>query len=191
MTCPQCGADNPGNNKFCMKCGAELPAAVEAGADAGQQPAAGGSSFGYNTPPAPSFNTPAFGSQTMPGMVWRQDQLAGVGTRFVSVIIDGIVLWVIDLVLSIIHLSALTSLASLIYFGYFWSTTGQTPGSMVMKIKVVRADGQPLSIATGVLRYIGYVISCVVVFIGLLWALWDPYKQGWHDKIASTVVIRA
>jgi uncharacterized RDD family membrane protein YckC len=40
------------------------------------------------------------------------------------------------------------------------------------------------------LRYVGYVISTLVCYIGLIWAAFDSRKQGWHDKIASTVVVQ-
>ena len=37
---------------------------------------------------------------------------------------------------------------------------------------------------------VGYVVSSMVCYIGLIWAAFDPRKQGWHDKIAGTVVTR-
>jgi uncharacterized RDD family membrane protein YckC len=60
-----------------------------------------------------------------------------------------------------------------------------------MNIKVARTDGASLTIGTGIVRYIGFLLSTVVIFLGVLWVLWDPNKQGWHDKIANTVVVRA
>jgi uncharacterized RDD family membrane protein YckC len=41
-----------------------------------------------------------------------------------------------------------------------------------------------------VLRYVGFVISIIPLAIGLIWAGFDPRKQGWHDKIAGTYVVR-
>ena len=111
-------------------------------------------------------------------------------TRFVAVVIDIVALAILYGILNAIHLGGLDSLAGTIYFVYCWSTTGQTLGDMAMKIKVARTDGQPLSIGTGIVRYVGYAISIAVIFIGVLWVLWDPNKQGWHDKIANTVVVR-
>ena len=40
-----------------------------------------------------------------------------------------------------------------------------------------------------VLRYIGYYVSMIPLFLGILWVALDPKKQGWHDKIAGTVVV--
>jgi uncharacterized RDD family membrane protein YckC len=42
----------------------------------------------------------------------------------------------------------------------------------------------------GLLRYVGFIIAALPLLIGLIWAAFDARKQGWHDKIASTVVIR-
>jgi uncharacterized RDD family membrane protein YckC len=41
------------------------------------------------------------------------------------------------------------------------------------------------------LRYIGLIISCIAFFIGVIWVAFDANKQGWHDKIASTYVVKA
>ena len=40
------------------------------------------------------------------------------------------------------------------------------------------------------LRYVGYIVSGIAIGLGFLWIIWDDKKQGWHDKIASTKVIR-
>ncbi len=41
-----------------------------------------------------------------------------------------------------------------------------------------------------IIRYIGYIPSILVFCIGLFWVAFDPKKQGWHDKMAKTVVVR-
>jgi uncharacterized RDD family membrane protein YckC len=79
------------------------------------------------------------------------------------------------------------------YFVYFWSQRdGQTIMNKAFNIKVVRADGSPMTVSTGIVRYIGYILNSIIfgLPIGWLWAAWDPNKQGWHDKIAGTYVIR-
>jgi uncharacterized RDD family membrane protein YckC len=40
------------------------------------------------------------------------------------------------------------------------------------------------------IRYVGLIISCLVIFIGVIWAAFDANKQGWHDKIAGTYVVK-
>ena len=79
------------------------------------------------------------------------------------------------------------------YFTYFWSAAGngQTLGSRALNIRVVKTDGSYLDYFGAFLRYIGFVISCAAFFLGVIWAAFDAQKQGWHDKIASTYVVRA
>jgi uncharacterized RDD family membrane protein YckC len=76
------------------------------------------------------------------------------------------------------------------YYPYFWVRSGQTPGKRLLHLKVVRCDGQPLSWGTAIGRYLGYIVSALPLYLGFLWILWDRNKQGFHDKIAGTVVVR-
>jgi uncharacterized RDD family membrane protein YckC len=78
---------------------------------------------------------------------------------------------------------------SLAYFIVAWSRSGQTIGKMAVGIKVVGADGQPPSGGRAVLRYIGYIISGLVLALGYFWVIYDQKRQGWHDKIAGTYVV--
>ena len=41
-----------------------------------------------------------------------------------------------------------------------------------------------------IVRYLGYFVSTIPLGLGLLWVAFDPRKQGWHDKLAGTVVVR-
>jgi uncharacterized RDD family membrane protein YckC len=77
------------------------------------------------------------------------------------------------------------------YFTYFWST-GATPGMRLFRLRVVDADTQEhIGLGRALLRYVGFLISSFCCDIGLIWAAFDGRKQGWHDKIAGTVVILA
>jgi uncharacterized RDD family membrane protein YckC len=61
----------------------------------------------------------------------------------------------------------------------------------LLEIKLVRADGvTPVSFSRGFLRWAGMEISGIVLFLGYLWILVDKKKQGWHDKIARTYVVK-
>ena len=78
-----------------------------------------------------------------------------------------------------------------LYHSVFTCLRGQTPGKMALGIKVVREDGQAPGPAYAVLReIIGKVVSTIPLFLGFLRIAWDPWKQGSHDKIAGTHVIR-
>ena len=77
-------------------------------------------------------------------------------------------------------------------FVAFWIARGATPGKMVIGARIVDATtGGPLKPAQAVLRYIGYYVSAIPLFLGLLWVGIDKRKQGWHDKLAGTLVVRA
>ena len=73
----------------------------------------------------------------------------------------------------------------------FWIALGATPGKMAISARIVdAATGRPASRGQLVTRYVGYFVSTFPLFIGLLWVAWDGKKQGWHDKLAGTVVVR-
>ena len=78
-----------------------------------------------------------------------------------------------------------------LYFIIMWGRKGATLGKMAMGIRIVRTNGSNISYGTAFLRYIGYqFISPALFLLGFLWMLWDNREQTWHDKIASTCVIR-
>jgi uncharacterized RDD family membrane protein YckC len=73
----------------------------------------------------------------------------------------------------------------------FWRFRGATPGKMLFKARIVKSSnlGQPSSgRLTG--RFFAYLVSFVPVCLGFLWIAFDKRKQGWHDKLAGTVVVR-
>jgi uncharacterized RDD family membrane protein YckC len=79
----------------------------------------------------------------------------------------------------------------LLYFVILWSKFGGTLGQRMLGLHVVdAATGQNIGIGRSIGRFVGYVISAALLYIGLIWAAFDPRKQGWHDKIASTFVVR-
>ena len=73
----------------------------------------------------------------------------------------------------------------------FWYYRGATPGKMVVSAVIVdaRTFGRP-SVAQLIGRYVGYYVSTIPLCACLIWVAFDPRKQGWHDKMANTVVIR-
>jgi len=74
----------------------------------------------------------------------------------------------------------------------FWVYRQATPGKMAIGARIVDAQtGGPPSTRQLVMRYLGYYVSTIPLLLGLIWVAFDPRKQGWHDKIAGTVVVRA
>ena len=77
---------------------------------------------------------------------------------------------------------------------YLWlvSTRGQSPGKIVVGIKIVRMDGSSLGFGGALMReIIGKIVSSVIFYLGYIWILFDGKRQGWHDKIAGTYVVKA
>lgn len=73
---------------------------------------------------------------------------------------------------------------------WFWVKYLGTPGKMLLKIQVVDAKtGEALSTPQAIGRYLGYYVSIIPLFLGLIWVAFDKKKQGFHDKLAGTVVI--
>ena len=82
-------------------------------------------------------------------------------------------------------------LVAFVYFPAMWAWQGQTLGQKVFGLYVVDAHtGLRISASRALLRYLGIVIGTWALFIGLIWAAFDVRKQGWHDKMASTFVVK-
>ncbi|HKO67646.1 MAG TPA: RDD family protein [Burkholderiaceae bacterium] len=74
----------------------------------------------------------------------------------------------------------------------FWLYRQATPGKMVLSLRVVDADtGGTLSVGQSIGRYLAYYVSMIPLLLGFIWVAFDRRKQGWHDKLAGTVVIRS
>lgn len=88
-------------------------------------------------------------------------------------------------------ISGLLQLGSIVYYVGFWTWRGQTPGKMLLGLRIVRdSDAVKPGLARSILRYVGYIISGIPLFLGFIWIAFDGRKQGWHDKISGTVVLR-
>lgn len=138
-------------------------------------------------------------------------------SRFLAFLIDNIALSVIAWLLSLVLLP-LTGIADqsggslfgmiagfagmvvafillllqFLYFGWLWSTSGQSLGMRVTNIRVTRRDGGTLSMVRAGLRgTVGYWISGLVFGLGFLWAAFDGRKEAWHDKLFDTAVVTA
>ena len=77
------------------------------------------------------------------------------------------------------------------YFTLFHGGAGQTPGKMIAQIRVVDAEGHRLGYARAFLRYVAWLYSGGMFFLGFVWAAFDFNKQAWHDKLAHSCVVPA
>lgn len=73
---------------------------------------------------------------------------------------------------------------------FLWVKFLGTPGKLLFDCQVVDADSfEPLTPGQAALRYLGYLASLLPLGLGFLWIAWDRRKQGFHDKIANSVVL--
>jgi len=75
------------------------------------------------------------------------------------------------------------------YFTILHACLGQTIGKMIIGIKVVAVNNNPLSIGTAFLRWAGYFLSMLPFAVGFLWAVVEKDQSAWHDKLALTKVV--
>ena len=126
---------------------------------------------------------------------------AGFWIRVVAYIIDAILLGIVGGIINAILFrgsaqgsSGVGIVLSALYFTWLWSTSGlwagQTVGMKLLNLKVVRTDGTVLTLSQAFIRWVGLLISFIVIFIGVIWVAFDANKQGWQDKIAGTYVVR-
>lgn len=126
----------------------------------------------------------------------------GFWIRFGAAIIDGVIVSImngviaglISLVLPRLTYEPVSMFGIFLPWLYYWlfiGLKGQTPGKMAFSIKVVNAQGDRPGLGGAALREVlGKLISTIGLFLGFLWIAWDREKQGWHDKIASTHVVK-
>ena len=135
---------------------------------------------------------------------------AGFWTRFGAIAIDGFILWIVNLILFIplgifmptsnenpfATLSFMPLLMLLqyaipaAYDTWFVGKYGATPGKMACKIKVVVADGTPVTYSRALGRHFAKWLSSIILGIGFIMAAFDDEKRTLHDRICETRVVR-
>ncbi len=120
---------------------------------------------------------------------------AGFGHRFAAALIDGILLAIANGILQA-ALGKDPGLAvgvgiNLAYFIYFeGSASGQTIGKKALDIRVIDfGGGGSIGYGRAAIRWVGRIVSSIVLLLGYFWMLWDKERQTWHDKMANCVVV--
>jgi uncharacterized RDD family membrane protein YckC len=101
--------------------------------------------------------------------------------------------WMSPTTATVIKVIGYFATAVVIYFNYvyFYLRRGQSFGKRFIGVRVVKTDGRPIDYQTALLRHIiGYPLSILFFGLGIVWMLWDGRRQGWHDKLARTVVVK-
>lgn len=135
---------------------------------------------------------------------------AGFWTRLGAVVIDGFIIWIFNMALfvplgiimptstddpfaalSFMPLIMLLQYAiPAVYDTWFVGKYGATPGKMACKIKVVVADGTPVSYSRALGRHFAKWLSSLIMGIGFLMAAFDDERRTLHDRICETRVVR-
>ena len=139
------------------------------------------------------------------------ERYVGLYTRVIAFVLDAALINLVaivvavgaSLILSLFHipkelktvLAAIAGAAYIVwsigYFVAFWSSTGQTPGSRLMQIRVVTANGGPFRPRRAILRCIGLVLAALPLFAGYVLILFDGKRRGFQDRLAGTLVVEA
>jgi len=140
------------------------------------------------------------------------EEYAGFGRRFAAAMIDTVVFGLLAVVLHFIlfgnsglgiiigsngfNVQSNSGWAEQLLFisvtVFMWIKFLGTPGKLLLSCHVVDVNTkQPLGLGQAILRYVAYFVSLLPFCLGFFWIIWDKRKQGFHDKIAGTVVIVA
>lgn len=183
LTCPACGQTQP-KASVCSSCGLIF---------AKYRP--------QESQAAQADTTPSHNNLS-------QRAKAGFWLRFVALIIDGFLVFLLQVIFGMLLMltgsdgfhpnssvalliQGFSTILSIFYWIFFTGYCGQTPGKMLLRIQVVRADGEHIGYGKAFYReVIGKFISGIIFCIGYLMAAFDDQKQALHDRMAKTYVIK-
>ena len=146
--------------------------------------------------PAPPLVSPAPAPQAAPAVPQISETelpRAGFWIRMVALLIDAVL---VGIVTQSTRMHAAPGTGSFflpaiaLYGALLWKFRGATIGGIIFGLKVVRTDGKEMDWVTAAVRALACFFSLIVVGLGFIWIGFDREKQGWHDKIAGTVVVR-
>jgi uncharacterized RDD family membrane protein YckC len=145
---------------------------------------------------APPGYAPAVPESEMHAASGPSGPRSGFWRRFAALFIDGIILGIVQGILSVIlddrgTYYALSTLIGLAYYvALEGGPRGQTVGKMALGIRVIDfSGGGPIGYGRALIRNLVKYISAIPLFLGYFWMIWDKEKQCWHDKAANDVVV--
>ena len=173
-------AASAGSANFAGQAGASAPGASTPGASTPGEFGASTSGIAGAAPDAGAVPTAAL-------------PRAGFAIRMGALFIDAVIIGVLTsfLTLHAFHEPRQFQLIVLAAYGaVMWKLKGTTIGGIVFNLQVVRVDGRPMDWATSIVRALSCFLSLVALGLGFFWIAFDEGRQGWHDKIAGTAVVR-
>ncbi len=81
--------------------------------------------------------------------------------------------------------------SAFLFFGFFWTQSGQTLGMQAWRIRVLRNDGGRISWKQAAIRFAAAPPSLLVLGLGYWWALLDPARRSVPDLLSDTRIVRA
>lgn len=146
-------------------------------------------------PPPPQWGQAATDTQVRYGGFWL---------RFVAYLIDAVILNIVFIPLGFIMgafdpsagpdptFNIIAVIAGWLYEALMVSSASQaTLGKMAVGLKVTRADGSRLTFGRATGRFFGKIVSAIILLIGFIMIAFTARKQGLHDMMADTLVVRA
>jgi len=208
--CPKCRRELTERSKFCPNCGESVvdPASAvttKLATDHSVASAASGPLVAHDSGLTAPVASPSRATAFPPAAT--RDEPAGFALRFGALLFDllvSMIAWLVFTFLlsylskkSIVSSNSMLAVVYVVALGLFLANfvllagrTGQTLGKRLLGIQIVRENGNPFGMGGAVLRHVaGYLLSALGAFLGFAWILWDRKQQGWHDKLAGTIVV--
>ncbi len=114
---------------------------------------------------------------------------AGFWRRLAASIVDSTIVGILFLLLNVLLGVIIASIGMIAYYVGFWVGLGQTPGKAAIGMRIVKTDGTRIGFGTAILRFFGYIVSSLILYIGFIVIAFHGQKRGLHDLIAGTMVI--
>ncbi len=192
---------------YCRNCGKEVSDLAEICVQCGAKPKAGAkycNNCGAETDPNAEICVRC-GVRLQGSILLSQDVYAGFWRRFAAIIVDGILLWIVQVIFfRSLAFKMFVFTPGLFFKMYFWSiliswlyfalmessSKQATLGKMLIGIKVTDLDGNRIGFGKATGRYFSKLISGATLFIGYIMAGFTQKKQALHDIIAGTLVVK-
>ncbi len=206
LACTNCGKQLNERSKFCPQCGTQTISDPQAAIVTAPIRVEGGEAAIDLAPgavAAPPRRIVVVNSTASKTRFEQADFGQRLGAFLFDLLLFVIVLMIATFVLSSISKRSIVSSNSMLaaFYGLAFalfavnfvllaSRAGQTVGKRLVGIRIVQEDGEPAALSKLALRNcVGYFLSAIGGMLGFLWVIWDSKHQGWHDKIARTIVV--